>query len=115
MWLLVFVAFAILGHVAMVKDSLDKQALIVGALIVPFAIFGASIYYRTGGKENGMMIGLTMALTALVLDAVITVPLIEIPKGGSYQSFYTYPLLWLLVMLNTVTVYSFWWVKIRQR
>lgn len=53
------------------------------------------------------------ALTALILDALITVPFIEIPNGRSYQSFYTYPLLWLLVVINIATVYTFWRLKIK--
>ncbi|MBK8393004.1 MAG: hypothetical protein IPL23_28675 [Saprospiraceae bacterium] len=29
-----------------------------------------------------------MGITALLLDAVITVPFVEMPRGGSYQSFF---------------------------
>jgi len=112
-WLMVFTAFAILGFVPIIKESLDLQASIIGILIVPFAIVGASIYYKNGNKENGLTTGIIMALTALILDAIITVPLIEIPKGGSYQSFYSYPLLWVLVMINIATVYFFWKLKIK--
>lgn len=113
-WLFIFIAFAVLGYVPLLKDSLNQQALIVGILIIPFAIFGASVYYKKGNKENGVIIGLIMVVTALILDALITVPFIEIPNGGSYQSFYTYPLLWLLVIVNMATVYFYWRLKIRQ-
>lgn len=113
-WGLTFISFAILGFVPSIKDSLYLQALVVSILIVPFAILGASIFYRNGNKENGMTIGIIMALTALILDALITVPVIEIPKGGSYQSFYSFPLLWFLVLTNITTVYFFWKIKIRR-
>jgi len=113
-WLFIFIMFAILGYVPILKDSLDRQAIVVGVFIVPFAIYGASVYYRNGSRENGLIIGLVMATTALVLDAIVTVPLIEIPKGGSYQGFYTYPLLWLLVAVNIATVYFYWRLKIQR-
>lgn len=110
-WLFIALAFAGLGNVPLIKDSLDQQALIISILIIPLALFGASIYYKNGSKGNGFTVGLVMVGTALLLDALITVPFVEIPNGGSYQSFYTYPLLWVLVMINLATVYLFWKVK----
>jgi len=113
-WLFIVITFVILGYVPMLKDSLDRQAIVVSIFIVPFAVYGASVYYRNGSKENGLIIGIVMAATALLLDAIVTVPLIEIPKGGSYQGFYTYPLLWLLVAVNIATVYFYWRLKIQR-
>jgi len=112
-WVLVLIAFTILGTMPGIKDSLNLQALIVSILIIPFAIFGASIYYKNGNKNNGFIVGIIMAVTALTLDALITVPLFEIPNGGSYLSFYTFPLLWLLVAVNITTVYSYWKLKVK--
>lgn len=113
-WLFILITFGILGYIPVIKDSLNQQALIVSILIIPFAIFGASVYYKNGNKENGVIIGLIMVATALMLDALITVPLIEIPNGGSYRSFYSYPLLWLLVLVNMTTVYFYWSLKIKR-
>ncbi len=107
-WLLIFTAFAILGFIPLLKDSLNLQALVVGILIVPFAILGTTIYYKNGSRASGMTVGIIMALTALLLDALITVPFVEIPKGGSYLNFFSFPLLWMLVFINIATVYFFW-------
>lgn len=113
-WAFIFITFAVLGFVPTIKASLNLQVLVVGILIVPYAIFGASIFYKNGNKENGMTVGVIMSLTALILDGLITVPLVEIPKGGSYQSFYSFPLLWLLVTINIATVYFYWKLKIKR-
>ncbi|NGM66818.1 DUF5367 family protein [Sphingobacterium sp. SGR-19] len=110
-WAFIFLTFAVLEFVPAIKDSLNLQMLVVGILIVPYAIFGASIFYRNGNEENGMKVGVIMALTALILDALVTVPLIEIPRGGSYQSFYSFPLLWLLAFINIGTIYVYWRLK----
>ncbi len=110
-WAFIFVTFALLGLVPTLKDSLNLQALVAGVLIVPYGIFGASVFYKNGNKENGVTIGIIMALTALILDALITVPFIEIPNGRTYQSFFSYPLLWLLVFINIATVSFFLEIK----
>lgn len=113
-WLFIFVAFAVVDNIPILKGSLNTQATIVALLIVPFAAFGASIYYKNGSQANGLLVGLVMAFTALLLDAFITVPLIELPKGNTYESFFSYPLLWLLVVLNIATVYVYWRSKISE-
>ncbi len=113
-WLLIFSSFGLLGYVPGLKDSLNQQALIVSVLIIPFAILGARVYYKHGNTENGIWVGFVMVVTALVLDALITVPFIEIPSGGSYLRFYGYPLLWLLVALNMATVYVYWRIRLRK-
>ncbi len=111
-WLLVFTTFLVLAYLPRFKDSLDLQASIVAILIIPFAIFGASIYYKNGNKDHGLMVGIIMVITALLLDVLITVPFVVIPTGGSYHSFFTYPPLWVLVLINISTIYFYWKRKI---
>lgn len=113
-WLFVFTTFSLLGYVPTIKDSLNHQTLIVALLIIPYALFGTSIYYKNGNKVHGLVSATIMSLTAILLDVLITVPLVEIPKGGSYIRFFTYPLFWLLVAINTSTVYLYWIFKIKQ-
>ena len=113
-WLFIFITFAILGYIPTIKDSLNQQTLIVAIFIIPFALFGASIFYKNGNKVHGLISGTIMSITAIILDALITVPFVEIPKGGSYESFFTFPLFLLLVTINTVTVYLYWFFKIKR-
>ena len=111
-WGFIFTAFSILSYLPLIQDSLDMQALIIAVLIVPFAIFGASLYYKNGNMDNGLKVGLVMVAIAFSLDALITVPLLEIPNGRGYQSFFTYPLLYLLAAVNVLSVYLYWRLKI---
>lgn len=111
-WALIFALFAALDSFSPL--TLNEQAIVIAILIVPIAVLGASLYYRRGNSGNGWVIGLIMASTALGLDALITVPLVEIPDGGSYHSFFTYPLLWLLVLVNVATVGAYWSIKINR-
>ncbi len=112
-WVFVYMTFMVLAYVPIIKDSMNQQSLIMSILIIPFALLGASIYYKNGNKDNGFIIGIIMVVTALTLDALITVPLVFMPNGGSYQSFYAYPLLWLLVAVNLATVYFYWKLKVK--
>lgn len=111
MWLLVFFAFAIVDIIPVFHGSPNTQAMFVALLIMPMAAFAASIYYKNGNCGNGLLLGSIMAITALMLDALITVPLIELPKGNTYGSFFTYPFLWVLVALNIVTIYVYWRIR----
>lgn len=111
-WVCIFIAFSVLSYLPVIKDSLEKQALIVALLIVPFATFGAFLYYKNGNKGHGLVVGLVMVATAFSLDALITVPLMEIPNGRGYQSFFSYPLLYLLAAVNVLSVYLYWRFKI---
>lgn len=113
-WLFVFITFTILGFIPSIKDSLNQQTLIVAILILPYALFGAYLYYKNGNKVHGLVSATIMSLTAILLDILITVPFVEIPKGGSYISFFTFPLFWLLVAINTTTVYCYWIFKIKR-
>jgi hypothetical protein len=112
-WTFASIAFAILGSMEATKNSLNLQASVVGILIVPFAIVGAYIYFKNGNRDNGLILGTIMAATALALDALITVPFLEMPNGGSYQSFYAYPELWILATVNLATVYLYWMLKVK--
>ena len=108
-WALVFITFTIFSFIPGIKDSVLQQGLIIGILIIPFASVGAAIYYKNGDKSNGLNVGLIMVITALILDVVITVPLVEIPyNGSSYSAFFTNPLLWVLVAENVAVVYLYW-------
>jgi len=108
LWSCIALTFFILEHIPIVKDSLNIQTALICILIVFYAIFGASFYYKKGISTSGIPIGFIMSLTAILLDVLIFVPFVEIPKGHSYQDFFSNPLLWILAVLNVVTVYFYW-------
>ncbi|WP_166924038.1 DUF5367 family protein [Flavobacterium poyangense] len=114
-WICVSLSFALLELIPILKNHFNIQALIVMILIVLYAFTGSFFYYKNGSKTNGLLLGLTMSFTALLLDVLITVPFVEIPNGRTYESFFSSPFLWLLVFLNSATVYCYWKVKIQPK
>ncbi len=113
-WMFVLTTFTILSFIPGIKDSEIQQGFIIGVLLIPLASIGAALYYRKGDNTNGFKVGIVMVSTALLLDVIITVPLVEIPyNGGSYQTFFTNPLLWILVLENLAVVYFYWRLKVK--
>ena len=111
-WFLVFCSFTILGLIAGIKDSQTQQGLIVGTFIILFSYLGAHLYYKNGATTNGLKVGIIMTTTALVLDAIITVPYIMGATSNGYYSFYSNPLLWILASLNIAVIYFYWKSKV---
>lgn len=113
-WILVFSLFTLLSFVPIAKDSQVLQSIIVALFIIPFAYWGAKIYYKKGSTTNGLIIGLIMVTTALILDAIITVPLVVIPhNGGDYFTFFTSTILWILVVINLAVIHLYWKMKVK--
>lgn len=112
-WLCVSLSFYVLEQIPLVKDSFSAQALIVMICISLYAFLGAQFYYKKGNQTNGMLVGIIISGTALLLDMLITVPLVEIPNGRSYQSFFSSPVLWIMVLITVLTVYFYWKKKIK--
>lgn len=80
--------------------------------IVPASIAGAWFYYKNLSEGNGFMLGILMFLGAMVLDAIITVPLFIIPSGGNHISFFADPGFWMIaaIYILTVGIYGTVWV-----
>ncbi|PWB26365.1 DUF5367 family protein [Flavobacterium sp. HTF] len=114
-WLCVSASFYVSGLIPILKNNFNTQALIVLIMIILYSITGAYFYYKNGSKINGLILGIVMSLTALVLDVFITVPYVEIPNGRSYKSFFSSSVLWILVSVNIITVYTFWKIKIKPK
>lgn len=90
-----------------------QQGLIMFIFIIPAAWLGAAFYYKMGTKTNGIKVGFIMVMIALILEAIITVPLLEIPHNGSYSAFFTNPILWILMVENMLVPYFYWKFKIK--
>ena len=107
-WLCVVITFYILENIPFVQKSPNTLTIIASSTIVFYAWFSAMIYYKKAEKKSGIQAGIVITATALILDVLITVPFIEIPKGSSYQAFFSNPLLWILAIINVITVFVYY-------
>ena len=110
-WTMGVTAFIASYFVPILSDP-DLQAnWVLSIVLVPAAIIGAHIYYRKGYKTNGFVLGFYMFLVAMVLDAIITVPLFIMPYGGNHVSFFTDPVFWLLAVEIISVVAAYWQIE----
>lgn len=113
-WLAIFSLFAVFNFIPVIQDSEVMQGLLIGIVIIPFAAWGTAFYYKKGAGGNGLNLALIMMAVAMALDAIITVPLIEIPlHGRDHYEFFTYPLLYILVAENLLVIWLYWKFKIK--
>lgn len=111
-WALLVISFATLQWIPGIRDSELQQTIVIAILMICYAALGSSLYYSKGNSDHGLKLALIISATALVLDALITVPFVEIPEGRGYVSFFTSPLLWMLVLINVVTVCLYWRLRV---
>jgi hypothetical protein len=104
-WALVFSTFAVFDLSGM---DMPLQGILILLLMPLYAFTGAWFLYRKGARLPGWVAGVLATCTALVMDALVTVPLLEIPRGGSYALFFTNGLLWALAGMNLTTVWVYW-------
>ncbi|WP_456312513.1 DUF5367 family protein [Pseudomonas shirazensis] len=113
LWFCISISFYILSFVPLVNSSYKLQVALVMMLTVIYTNEIAKFYYKDDQRFHGLVIGLIMSITALLLDILITIPFIEIPSGRNYQSFFSNPVVWILCALNIITVYFYWRNKVK--
>lgn len=97
-------------------ENAELQANLMLALsVVPLAWFGTKAFYKKVNSANGLVVGLTFFLTAALLDAIITVPYLIIPNGGSYKQFFTDLGFWLIGLEFIIVATLYWHLNISKR
>ena len=110
-WIIAVAAFVASYFVPIMSDP-DLQAnWVISIVLIPSATLGAHIYYRNGYKTNGLALGGFIFLVAMILDALITVPVFIIPNGGNYISFFTDPGFWLIGAEIVIVVAAYWKIE----
>jgi hypothetical protein len=90
------------------------QANVGLALVVPFLVwFASQIYYSKEKSTHGLKLGLLMLLASTTLDALFTVPLLIIPFGGSYASFFGSFDFWLIALEFLLVSLLYWYINVR--
>ncbi|MEQ9165824.1 MAG: DUF5367 family protein [Fulvivirga sp.] len=99
-------------YVPIMNDP-DLQAnLALMVAMLPAAYFAAHIYYSKGLKTNGLVVGCFMFLMAIILDAVITVPVFIIPLGSDHFSFFGDISFWLIGLEYIAVIAGYWRFKV---
>ena len=98
-WILGVSAFSLSFLVPILENAQQQANLVLVLTVLPLVWFGSKLYYQTGSKAKGHWVGLSFFSIAALLDALITVPFLVVPSGGSYLEFYTDPGFWCIGLL----------------
>ena len=107
-WTLAIVGYTTSYFIPVMEDVELQSNIVLMIILVPVVIIGAKYYYKNGNTTSGLKVGIGMFITAGILDALITVPFLIMPYGGTHYSFFTDPFFWVIaaIYVGTVTMYS---------
>lgn len=93
-----------------ILENVEFQANLVLILaVIPLVWYGTKVSFKNSPNSKGPVVGTIFFVTAAVLDALVTVPYLVIPNGGSYYQFYTDPGFWLIgfefILISTLYWY----------
>ena len=92
-----------------IMENAESQAnLVLFVGVMPLVWLGCQLYYRNNREAHGLLLGLVFFAISGILDALITVPYLVIPNGGSYQSFFTDINFWLIGLEFILVSVVYW-------
>lgn len=112
-WILGVSAFTAIYELPLMGNRFSQANIGLALVVPPLVWLGAKLYYEKVRSTHGLKLGLLMLLASATLDALITVPILIIPYGGSYASFFGSLDFWLIAFEFLVVAVLYWYVKVR--
>jgi len=110
------ILFYSISYAIPIFEPADTQAnVVLFVVVMPLVWLASSFYYKKENKTHGFKVGLTMLLTAVALDALITVPFFIIPNGGNHYSFFTSLGFWIIAAEFLLIASLYWYARIYSR
>lgn len=111
-WIIAILFYSISYAIPILED-LDTQAnIVLFVVVMPLVWFGCYFYYKKDNKTHGIKVGQTMLLTAVALDALITVPFFVMPNGGNHYTFFTSLGFWIIAFEFLVIASLYWYTRV---
>ncbi|WP_242121578.1 DUF5367 family protein [Aestuariivivens sediminicola] len=111
-WILGVSIYTISFYIPILENSELQANIFLSLGILPVVWFGTKLYYRKKSATKGYWLGLAFFLIASVMDALITVPLLIVPFGGTHYSFFTAIGFWFIGIEFMIMTTAYWYVKI---
>ncbi len=112
-WILGVGVFVTSFYIPLIENLELQSNLALAFSLIPLGWMGAKNYYGKYAKTSGIRLAVVMVGTAVLLDALITVPVLIIPVGGSYGSFFGTASFWLIAVeyFTVVVLYSYFHLR----
>lgn len=111
-WVIAVLFYSISYYVPILKDADNQANVVLFIVVMPLVWLGCSYFYKKGNRSHGFKVGQTMLLTAVALDALITVPLFVMPNGGNHFSFFTSLGFWIIAFEFLIVATLYWYIKV---
>lgn len=112
-WCIGVFLFSASYYVPLLENLEFQSNLVLSLSIIPLVWCGCYFYYKKEQQTNGFITGLIFLLTAILLDAVITVPFLIIPNGGNYYDFFIDFGFWLIAAEFIFTANLYFFLKVK--
>lgn len=114
-WVIGVSIYSLSFYIPILEDQEFQANIFLSLGILPVVWFGTKLYYRKKSTTKGYWLGLAFFLVAAVLDALITVPFLMAPYGGTHYSFFTTIGFWLIGLEFVATTSFYWYIKTQNR
>jgi len=111
-WIIAILLYSISYAIPILEDPDTQANVVLFVVVMPLVWFASSLYYKVDNKTHGLLVGQTMLLTAVTLDALITVPIFIIPNGGSHYSFFTSIGFWIIAFEFLIVASLYWYARV---
>nr|WP_299344639.1 DUF5367 family protein [Allomuricauda sp.] len=111
-WILGVSFYSLSFFINLMEDAQQQANLVLFITVMPLVWMGSKLYYGKNQNTHGYVVGQTFFLVAATLDALITVPLLVIPNGGSHYEFFTDSGFWLIGLEFITTAMVYWYAKV---
>lgn len=112
-WIFGVSAFTALYELPLMENRYAQANIGLALLVPPLVWFASQLYYNKVKTAHGLKFGLLMLLASATLDALITVPVLIIPFGGSYASFFGSLDFWLIALEFLLVSLIYWYFNVR--
>ena len=111
-WIIAILFYSI-SYAIPILENPDTQAnIVLFAVVMPLVWYGCYFYYKKDNKTHGLKVGQTLLLTAVALDALITVPFFVMPNGGNHYSFFTSIGFWIIAFEFLIMSSLYYYVRV---
>ena len=98
--------------IPLMENPEEQAHLVLFLVVMPLVWFGSKLYYKVGQRTHGYWVGQSFLLTAAALDALITVPFLVIPNGGSHYEFFTSLGFWTIAFEFLSIAVLYYYIKV---
>ena len=108
-WILGVGVFVTSFYIPLIENLELQSNLALALTLIPLGWMGAKNYHAKYPNSSGFRLAAIMVGTAVLLDALVTVPVLIIPVGGNYGSFFGSASFWLIALeyFTVVMLYSY--------